>query len=192
MLWWEIILIGAIVLVCVWFLLSFLAIAIGGSFSAPFVPSGRRTVQKMLELAELKPNDVVWDLGSGDGRLLLAAARQGVKESHGVEIALPLYLFSKILCHFRKPKGTEISIHFGNLFHEENLREIQKADVILVFLMPNAIDEIFTKLWPHLKPGCRVVSHAFTPKKVKIKPDKIIKAQRGLGGNGKVTVFVKK
>jgi len=137
MLWWEVVTLAIIVLLGIWFLMTCLAMAIGGSFSAPFVPSGKRTVDKMLKAAKLKPNDVVWDLGSGDGRLLLAAANIGVKKLYGVEIALPLIFWSRINCYLRKPKHSQITIYFGDLFSAQRIKEIQQADVVLVFLICN-------------------------------------------------------
>jgi len=52
------------------------------------------------------------------------------------------------------------------------------------------MNRIFKEIWPKMKPGSRIISHAFTPKE--FKPDKILKGKSGLGGHGKVTVFVKK
>ena len=63
--------------------------------SGPFVPSSRKRHRTMLKLADLKPTDIVYDLGCGDGRLVFQSAKLA-KQSIGYELSVPLYLFGKI------------------------------------------------------------------------------------------------
>ena len=71
--------------------------------SGPFVPSSRKRHKTMISLADLSPDDIVYDLGCGDGRFVFTAA-PFVKQSIGYELYIPLYLFGKIVSIFKKKK----------------------------------------------------------------------------------------
>jgi cyclopropane fatty-acyl-phospholipid synthase-like methyltransferase len=124
----------------------------------PFVPTSRKTVQEMIELAEIKPGEIVYDLGCGDGRLLIAAAKKGAK-SIGYELSLLTLLLAK----WNTRNYPTISVRYGD-FWQKNL---QDADVIVCYLLLDKMKEFEEKIWPTLKPGTRVVSHAFPMPTVK-------------------------
>lgn len=142
-----------ITLLVIFLLLVPLAIA-GVSF-APWVPTWQVDVDRALRLAQLKPGEVFYDLGCGDGKAVFAAAKLGAKAT-GIEIAWPLYLF----CFFKKIVSRIPTAHFklGNLF---NLN-VADADVVYIFGMPRTIQQkLRAKLERELKPGARVISYAF-------------------------------
>jgi len=121
--------------------------------SGPFVPSSKKRYMNMLMLADLKPSDVVYDLGFGDGRLIFNAAPH-VKKAVGYDLSIPLVVFAKIKALI---KGSKVQIRFGNIWHQD----YSDANVIFCYLLPRAMDQFFVEIWPKLKPGARVVSNAF-------------------------------
>ncbi len=122
---------------------------------APFVPTRRRDLQKILEIARIKHGEIFYDLGSGDGRLVRAAARSGAK-AFGFERAWPLVLWSRFLIFIFGLRG-QASIVRAN-FLKINLSQ---ADVIFCYLMPKGMDRLKPKLETELKPGARVFSRTF-------------------------------
>lgn len=131
-------------------------------FSAPFVPTEKKKMEAMLNLAELNKDSVVMDLGSGDGRFIFEAARRGVKKAIGYELSIPLYFYTKIKSFFIK--GADIQLkNFWK--HTDNLKE---ANVIFCFLLVKTMERFETDIWPNLTPGTKVISNTF--KMVKIKP----------------------
>jgi SAM-dependent methyltransferase len=121
----------------------------------PFVPSPQDVVDKMIELADVKPGDVVYDLGSGDGRIVITAAKKGAK-AVGFDIDGDLV------------KQSRANIQKAGV---QNSAEIRQQDILTVDLSPASVvtmyllPDVNLKLKPHLlsqlKPGSRVVSHAF-------------------------------
>lgn len=131
--------------------------AIAALSAAPFVPLFKRDVRRLLDLAEVGPADTLYDLGSGDGRMLIMAVKEfKAKNCVGFEISLLPYLLSKIkiLCLGLKQK---IKIIPKNLY-AQNLKQ---ATVITCFLMPRALKKLSPKLKKELTPGARIVSYAF-------------------------------
>ena len=121
--------------------------------SGPFVPTSRKRHKTMLNLADLKPNDIVYDLGCGDGRLVFKAAKH-VKKAIGYELSIPLYLFGKIRELFN-PKNAHI--RYGNIWKQD----YKDADVIFCYLLPKSMKRFYEEIWPTLKSGTRIVSNAF-------------------------------
>lgn len=118
----------------------------------PFVPTAPKVLEAMLRLARIKKGDRVYDLGCGDGRLLIAAAEQGAT-AIGYELSVPVFL----LATFRTWKYPSITVRYGNFWK----KDYRDADVILCYLLPAKMIQFEQEIWPLLKPGCRVVSHAF-------------------------------
>ncbi len=127
--------------------------------SGPFVPSSRKRHKTMLDLADLKPSDIVYDLGCGDGRLIFRSAKF-VKKAIGYELSIPLYLFGKFRSLFNKPNA---QIRYGNIWKQD----YKNADVIFCYLLPKAMKQFYQEIWPTLKPGTRVVSNAFQIHEIK-------------------------
>jgi ubiquinone/menaquinone biosynthesis C-methylase UbiE len=123
---------------------------------APFVPSPRIVVDKMLEAARVKPNEVVYDLGCGDGRVLIAAAKEFHARAVGVEISPKLV---KAATERIKEEGLEdrCKVIRGDLLKVD----LSDADVVVLYLLTSSNELLRPNLEKYLKPGARVVSHDF-------------------------------
>jgi len=114
---------------------------------APFVPSTKLTAQAMIRLAKLKPGMRIYDLGSGDGRLLFLAAKEGVT-AIGFEINPFLVVFSWIK-KMASDQRDHIGIHWQNFWNTK----LSDADVVFIYLLPWKMDALSAKLKKELKPG---------------------------------------
>jgi len=123
---------------------------------APYVPSPFSVIRKMLILAELKPREVLFDLGSGDGRVLIMAAEDFGAHAVGVELREDLAKKSLISIHNQKLQSM-VTIYNRNLFSID----LSRADVIFLYLTTGANEKIKPKLEMELKVGGRVVSHDY-------------------------------
>lgn len=123
----------------------------------PFIASPPEVVRRMLELAEAGSGDVVYDLGSGDGRILIVAVEEfGVKRAVGVEAREDLVKTSQEEVRRRGLEG-KITIIHGDM-HKVPIGE---ADVVTLFLTTSANEKLRPKLERELKDGVRVVSHDY-------------------------------
>lgn len=147
----------AFVFVFVAFLLTKLIFAIPIFFGAPFVPASLKNVKRMIELANLKPGEIIYDLGSGDGRLIIEAAKNYKAKAVGIEINPLLVYFSRWKI---KKLGLQdnISVYQGNFFK----KNFSDADVITLYLSQPALKHLEKKFLSELKPGTRIVSLSFT------------------------------
>lgn len=122
---------------------------------APFLPTKKEKQQKMLELAKIKSDTIIYDLGSGDGRFIFGAAKLGAKKAIGYELSLPIYIYSKIKSFFYK----NAEIRCKDFWFDA--KKFNDADVIFCFLMIKPMQKFESIIWPNLKPGCKVVSNVF-------------------------------
>jgi hypothetical protein len=120
-----------------------------------WVPTGEALVQKMLDMAKVTPKDFLIDLGSGDGRTVIAAAKRGLK-AHGIE-------YNPDMVELAKQRAKEAGVSDKATFAKADLFEsdFSKANVITMFLLPS-INEKLRPTILNLKPGTRVVSNTFT------------------------------
>lgn len=124
---------------------------------APFVPSDPDVVARMLELASVGPKDTLYDLGSGDGRLLIAAVRdRGAKKAVGIEVATDLIEEAVDEIDWLG-LSDRIEIRREDFFHAN----IQEATVISVYLLKTVLMDLSRRFLTELRPGTRIVSHAF-------------------------------
>ena len=123
---------------------------------APFVPSPTNVVNKMLELAELKPGETLYDLGCGDGRVAIMAAQEFGARSVGVEMREDL---AKQALGRVSELGLDVRVKIvqGDMFK----LDLSQADVVTLYLTTSANDKVKPKLEAELKPGTRVVSHDY-------------------------------
>lgn len=142
--------------------LSLPAIRLVKQGAPPFVPTPKRTVEDMINLAALKKGDKVYDLGCGDGRLLIAAAHKGAT-AVGYELSVPTLLLAK----WNARSYSSVTIRYGDFWK----KDISDADVIVCYLLIQKMKQFREDVWPTLKPGTRVVSHSF--KMPDIKPTKV-------------------
>jgi precorrin-6B methylase 2 len=119
-----------------------------------WVPTSAAMVEKMLDMAKVTPADFVMDLGSGDGRMIIAAARRGAR-ALGVEFNNDLVELSKRAAE-RAGVADKASFVQGDMF----AADISKASVLSLFLLPSNLEKLAPKFLD-LKPGSRIVSNTF-------------------------------
>jgi ubiquinone/menaquinone biosynthesis C-methylase UbiE len=131
-----------------------------GQLRAPdvvYVPTPQEVVDAMLELAQVKSTDVIYDLGSGDGRIPITAAQK--YGARGVGIDINPERIKEANDNLKKANvGDKVKFLTADLF-ETNISE---ATVITLYLLPSLNEKLRPKLFRELKPGTRVVSHAFS------------------------------
>ena len=118
-----------------------------------FVPLSMRTVRDMLRLAKVKRGEKLYDLGSGDGRVVIEAARLGA-HGVGIEYSIPVHLLAKLRLALSGVRGVELmrKDFFGT--------RLNAADVVMFYLTPKLARELGPKFKRELKKGTRVVSAA--------------------------------
>lgn len=132
----------------------FVAFTFVVAFGAPFLPTLKARVPEAIEMSGLKPGDTLLELGSGDGRVLNAAARAGIY-GVGYELNPLLVLYSKVVC-FKYRKN--IKIIWGDYWR----KTWPKADAVFVFLLQPYMEKLDTKITQNYPEGIKLVSFAFT------------------------------
>ncbi len=123
---------------------------------APFITTPDEVVAAMLRFAGTGPDDVVVDLGSGDGRIVIAAARDF--GARGIGIELDPALVARAAENARRANVQDrASFRQGDVL----LSDLSMASVVTIYLLPSLIDRLQPRLLDELQPGTRVVSHAF-------------------------------
>lgn len=122
----------------------------------PYVPTTEKAVQEMLKLANVTKNDIVYDLGCGDGRIVIAAAKTYGAKGVGIDINPERIREAK---ENAKKAGVENLVRFeeNDLFEAD----IRDATVVTLFLLSQINLKLKPKLMKDLKPGTRVVSNTF-------------------------------
>ncbi len=110
----------------------------------------------MLSMAETKPGETVYDLGSGDGRIIITAARNFHAKSVGVEIN-PLWVLWTQLKVSRLKLEEQVKVIWGDFFS----KDLGEADVVTVFLKQDTNDRLRPKLEREMKQGARIVSYTY-------------------------------
>lgn len=136
--------------------LIFLSIMFPYYLGGPWVPSERDDVRQMLSLANIQPGESVVDLGAGDGRILFLAARGYGARAIGVEISPLRWALIWIKTRMFGLQQ-QVQVKLGNLYKAD----LRQADVVMLYLMPGAVEKLQTKLERELKPGSRVVSNSY-------------------------------
>jgi tRNA G37 N-methylase Trm5 len=120
-----------------------------------YVPTPQEVVDKMLELADVRPGEVVYDLGCGDGRIPVAAAKKYGVRAFGWDIN-PVRVQESLDNVAKNNVKQLVTIRQGDIFE----LDLGKADVITLYLLPQLNVKLIPQL-DKLKPGCRIVSHDF-------------------------------
>lgn len=138
-----------------WVIMCSNAIAQNKVLDVPYVPTKQTVVNAMLELANVSPGDIHYDLGCGDGRIVISAAQKGALAT-GVDID-PQRI--KEANENAKIAGVSDQVTFieGNLFD----LDFSEATVLTLYLLPSVNLKLRPKILSELKPGTRIVSHAF-------------------------------
>ncbi len=133
---------------------------------APYYPTPDTIVEKMLELGGLKPGEKMYDLGSGDGRIVIMAAQKFRAQAVGIEL-------DRDLCKISTEKINKLKLQkSAQIINGDLLKQnYSSADLVTVYLLPGFIDKVQPLLDSQLKRGARIVSHDFefknwTPEKV--------------------------
>lgn len=122
-----------------------------------FVPTPEDIVKKMVELAKITKDDVVFEPGCGDARMVVAAVKAGAKRGVGIDIDPERVAEAKETVAEAKLKD-KVEIRLGDAL---KIPDLEKATVVMIY-MGNEFDMLMRpKLWAALKPGARVVSHRF-------------------------------
>ena len=127
------------------------------SLGAGFDPTPMNKVYKMLNLARVSKDDILFDLGSGDGRIVITAAKRCGAQAVGIE-ADPFWFFFSWLLVLLSGESSKIKIRFGNFFK----KKINDATVVTVFLYGPTNNKLRSKFKKELNPGTRVVSYIWT------------------------------
>ncbi len=122
----------------------------------PYVPTPQDVVERMLELAQVKKGDVVYDLGSGDGRIVVTAAKKYGVKAVGFEIDPE---------RIKESKENIAKAGVGDLveIRQQDIRtvDLSGASVLTMYLLPEVNLMLRPNIWKQMKPGSRVVSHDF-------------------------------
>ena len=122
----------------------------------PYVPTPRAVVDRMLAIANVNKNDILYDLGSGDGRIVITAAQK--YGTRGIGIDINPRRIEEANANAQKAGVTKLVEFRQQDLFETNL---SKATVVTLYLLPEINIKLRSKLLKELKPGTRIVSHAF-------------------------------
>ena len=121
-----------------------------------YVPTPEAVVDTMLKVAKVTSKDVVYDLGCGDGRIVVTAAKQYGARGVGIDID-PKRIEEARANVNAAGVGSRVTIMHADLFETD----ISAASVVTLYLLPSLNVKLMPKLMKELKPGTRIVSHAF-------------------------------
>jgi len=159
-----------------------------GEVRAPFITTPPEVVARMLQLAGTGPQDTVLDLGSGDGRIVIAAARDRGARGLGIE------LDPKLVALARENASRAGVADRARFMEGDALKtDLTQASVVTIYLLPFLLDQLQPRLLSQLRPGARVVTHAFAFKGWK--PDRsetvrISARHEGQGGESRIFLWV--
>ena len=123
---------------------------------APYIPSPQEVVDRMLSAARVRPGEMVYDLGSGDGRIIITAAQKFQARAVGVELRGDLCKSAQARI---KSLGLQDRV---KLMHENMLKvDLSPADVVTLYLLTSSNERLRPNLEKYLKPGARVVSNDY-------------------------------
>ena len=123
----------------------------------PFITTPPEVVERMLQIAETRAEDLVVDLGSGDGRIVIAAAQKYGAQGLGIELDGKLVEKSR---EAARAAGLEQKVSFvqGDVL----TADISRATVVTIYLLPDLMRQLQSRFIAELAPGTRIVSHSFT------------------------------
>jgi predicted RNA methylase len=125
-------------------------------YLAPYVPSPPQVIRRMLLMAELKPGEVFFDLGAGDGRTVIMAVKDFGARAVGVELREDL-VKKALSSIYEQGMQDRITIVNGDIFNVD----LSSADVVFLYLTTSANEKVKPKLEAELKRGVRIVSHDY-------------------------------
>lgn len=144
-------------LILILIILVFGTAAYAGILAAPWVPVWKKDIERILKLANVKDNDLIYDLGSGDGRIVCAIANNSKARVVGYEISFMPYLWSKMKILFSRC-SKRVEIRYGDFLK----KDLSQANTIFCFLTPMAMEKLAPKFRKELKPGTKIISYSFS------------------------------
>jgi tRNA A58 N-methylase Trm61 len=139
-----------------------------------YVPSEQVVVEKMLQMAKLKKNDIVFDLGCGDGRIVVTAAKKfGCK---GVGIDYDPNRVEESLETMKKAGVTkeQVEIREGDAL---KVKDLEKATVITLYMLPEFMEKLEPQIKSRVKPGTRIIAHDYPFPNME--PDQVVEFEVG-------------
>ena len=127
-----------------------------GTLAAPFVVTSMKVVRRLLDMGSVGPADFLVDLGSGDGRIVITAAKEYGASGFGVDFDKDLVALSK---KNAVAKGVENKVNF--FVRDIFKTDIRKASIVTMYLLKDVNIKLRPKLLAELKPGSRIISHDF-------------------------------
>jgi ubiquinone/menaquinone biosynthesis C-methylase UbiE len=153
---------------------------------APYYPTPETIVEKMLQLGGLKSGEKMFDLGSGDGRIVIMAAQKFHADATGIEMDNDLYRQSMEKIRSLGLEKTARIVR-GDILNQD----YKSADLVTVYLLPNSNDKVQPLLEKQLKKGTRIVAHDFEFRAWK--PDKVEQIEDdGEGRSHTLYLYIKK
>ena len=148
--------VGYALLIVVLLLMAAIGIALVLHIAAPvpYVPTPMRIVRKMVSLADLSDDQIVYDLGAGDARLLIEASKKARVKAVGYEYMPLVWMYGKIRNYF---SNSNVTLVCGDAFKAD----LRDANVVFLYLFPSVMDRLVAKFDTELAPGTRVISHTF-------------------------------
>ena len=139
------------------FALATSALAEQTEWRPPFITTPPEVVERMLQLAQTRADDLVVDLGSGDGRIVIAAAQKFGARGHGIELDAALVEKSR-----SNAEAAQVSARATFQQGDVLTADISRATVVTAYLLPELMRKLQPRFIDELAPGTRIVSHAFT------------------------------
>ena len=124
--------------------------------AGPYVPTPWVIVDEMLKLADIRADDVVYDLGSGDGRLVITAAKRFKARGVGIELQPELIELANAGAK-KEDVADRVKFVQGDLFETD----IREATVVMLYLLPQFVTRLVPRFLSELRPGTRIVSHDY-------------------------------
>lgn len=123
-----------------------------------YVPTEQVVVEKMLEMAKVKKDDVVFDLGCGDGRIVVTAAKKYGCKGIGIDIDPDRIKDSLVTMDKAKVTKDLVDIREGDAL---KVKDLEKATVIMLYMLPEFMEKLEPQMKKRLKPGTRIVAHDY-------------------------------
>jgi len=152
----ELYILSALAIIAILIIINVIASIFAMIKGAPYVPTSRKHMLTMLELAQITKEDLVMDLGSGDGKFLIESAKKGAL-AIGYEINPLLVILANLRARLTKTPGTS-QTKLQNMWSAD----LPKATVVFLYAFGSIMTDLETKLQKELPEGARVISHVFT------------------------------
>jgi SAM-dependent methyltransferase len=163
-------------------ILAYIPDTTGQDLDVPYVPTPNNVVERMLDVTDVQPSDYVIDLGSGDGRIVIAAAKRGAS-GHGID------LDPQRIAEARE-NAANAGVTDQIMFMEQDIFEtdFSEASVITMYLLPSVNKQLRPDLLDKLQPGTEIVSHSFDMGEWE--PDKEISVNQNGSGTHQIYYWV--